>query len=133
VDPELVAGLDETLAVAYNSQTGAADPGGLGPPLDGLRLVGTGTLSGEMISGAKNVSSESRLWICFLPFELSNEDGAEDPPMLERFARKIRIPFPADDLTAPTMLEEAELRSERMVRGAREKEEEEGVVGWSGG
>jgi hypothetical protein len=39
------------------------------------------------------------------------------------------MPFPADDLTAPTMLDEAELRSERMLRWAIEKEEEEGVVG----
>ena len=93
----------------YTSQTGATDPvrGGL----VGLSVA----RSGETSSGGKKVSSDKLLWTFFLFIE---EEGG---PML-RLTRNIRIPFPADDLTA-------ELRSERILRGAREKVADEGVEG----
>lgn len=47
--------------------------------------------------------------------------------------RLVRNMRPAEDLTAPTILEEAEPRSERILREVTEKEEEDGVVGCCGG
>jgi hypothetical protein len=84
--------------------------------------------SGETSSGGKKVSSESRLCTFFL-FVAEGGGGELAPRPIWRLTRNMRIPFPADDLTA-------EPRSERMLRGAREKEEEEGVEGgrsWGGG
>jgi len=98
------------LEVLYISQTGAA-----GPVIGGLIGLSVAR-SGETTSGGKKVSSDNRLCMFFL---FDEEGGGL---LIWRLTRNIRMPF-------PTMLDEAELRSERMLRGAREKEADDGVEG----